>query len=61
MMIQIIRFGVDLSELSGDLDCLWMTGESCDCTDILETTSFFVRLFIDMGKDNLIENILSLI
>ena len=55
-------FWCGLAELRGDLDCHWMTGESNDCTEcngmnMLETTSFFIKLFIDMGKDGLIEKI----
>ena len=55
-------FWCRLSELAGDLNCQWVTGKPCNCekhngTSMLDTTSFFVKLFIDMGKDELIEEI----
>ena len=55
-------FWCGLAEQGGNLNCYWMSGESCDCTEcngmsMLDTTSFFIKLFIDMGKDGLIEKI----
>ena len=55
-------FWCGLAELSGDLNCKWLTGEPCHCIEhkgmsMLDTTSFFVKLFIDMEKDDLIEEI----
>ena len=43
-------------------DCRWMTGKSCYCEEhngmsMLDTTCFFVKLFIDMDKDPLIKRI----
>ena len=55
-------FWCRLAELSGDLDCKWLTGEPCHCIEhkgmsMLDTTSVFVKLFIDIEKDDLIEEI----
>ena len=55
-------FWCGLAEQSGNLNCKWLTGEPCHCTEhkgvsVMDTTSFFVKLFIDMEKDDLIEDI----
>ena len=55
-------FWYRLSEKGGDLNCQWLTGDLCHCTkckgiSVLDATSFFVKLFIDMGKDDLIKQI----
>ena len=55
-------FWCGLAEQSENLNCKWLTGEPCHCTEhkgvsVLDTTSFFVKLFIDMEKDDLIEDI----
>ena len=55
-------FWCGLAEQRGELNCQWLDGEPCNCTEhngisMLDTTSFFVKLFIDMEKDDLIEEI----
>ena len=55
-------FWCRLSELGGDLNCRWITGKPCNCekhngANMLDTIGFFIKLFIDMGKDELIEEI----
>ena len=55
-------FWCRLSELGGDLNCRWVTGKPCNCEkhnggSMLDTIGFFIKLFIDMGKDELIEEI----
>ena len=55
-------FWCRLVELGKDLDCQWLNGKPCYCTkhygtSMLNTICFFVKLFIDMEKDDLIKEI----
>ena len=55
-------FWCRLVELGKDLDCQWLNGKPCYCTEhygmsLLDTICVFVKLFIAMGKDDVIERI----
>ena len=56
-------FWSELSEFGGEWDCQWFTGEPCHCTEcggvsILKMTEVYIKLFISMREDDLIEQII---
>ena len=55
-------FWCALAGQGGEWYCQWLTGESCNCeqcdgASILKTTVVFIKLFIAMRKDHLIQQI----
>ena len=57
-------FWCELSELGGTWDCQWFTGNECTCINcggvsIIKMTEVYIKLFLGMRDDNLIQQIQS--
>ena len=57
-------FWCELSELGGTWDCHWFTGKECACINcggvsVIKMAEIFIKLFLDMREDDLIQQIQS--
>ena len=59
-----VSFWCELSELGGTWDCQWFTGNECTCINcggvsIIKMTDIYIKLFLGMRDDDLIQQIQS--